>query len=52
MADNNRTFPTEIHRIFICLGQFLFDCKLAFTNVVEYMPKCTRNRSIFISESR
>ncbi len=46
MADKNRTFPTEIYRSFIYLGQILFHCNLGFTNVVEYSPGYTRNPSI------
>ncbi len=45
VADKNRTFPTEVNRSFIYLGQILFHCNLGFTNV-EYSPKCTRNPSI------
>ncbi len=46
MADRNITFPTEINRSFVYLGQILFHCNLGCTNVFEYSPKCTRNPSI------
>ncbi len=39
MADENRTFPTEINsHEFHLLDQILFHCKLGFANVVEYSP--------------
>ena len=38
MADKNRTFPTEINRSFVHLGQILFHRNLGFTNVFEYSP--------------
>ncbi len=52
MADKNGIFPTEIDRIFVYLGQILFHYNLGFTNVLEYLPKCTRNASITFLESR
>ncbi len=38
MADKKRTFPTEINRSFVYLGQILFHCNLGFTSVFEYLP--------------
>ncbi len=35
MADKNRTFPTEITRSSVYLGQILFHCNLGFTNVLN-----------------
>ncbi len=52
MTNNNRTFPTEIVKDFVYVGQILFHCNLEFTNVFEYSPESTRNPSITFSESR